>query len=87
MDSSLYGVTPRATNSVLAFLLFLPPSPLPLRTDSNLPRYETYLIPGETLIPGEGAKGEAFHPGTGYASTPKFTPMARKFQNFTNSNY
>ena len=21
-------------------------------------RYETYLIPGETLIPGEGGKGE-----------------------------
>ena len=29
-------------------------------------RYETYLIPGETLIPGE--KVEAFHPGIGYAS-------------------
>ena len=30
------------------------------------PRLETYLIPGETLIPG--GKGEAFHPGIGYAS-------------------
>ena len=29
-------------------------------------RYETYLIPGETLIPG--GRGEAFHPGIGYAS-------------------
>ena len=29
-------------------------------------RYETYLIPGEKLIPGE--RGEAFHPGIGYAS-------------------
>ena len=29
------------------------------------PRYEIYLIPGETLIPG--GKG-AFHPGIGYAS-------------------
>ena len=31
-------------------------------------RYETYLIPGETLIPGGREKGEAFHPGIGYAS-------------------
>ena len=35
-------------------------------------RYETYLIPGETLIPGERGegkgKGEAFHPGIGYAT-------------------
>ena len=30
--------------------------------------YETYLIPGETLIPG--GRGEAFHPGIGYASYP-----------------
>ena len=29
-------------------------------------RYETYLIPGETLIPG--GRGGAFHPGIGYAS-------------------
>ena len=26
-----------------------------------------FRIPGETLIPGKG-KGEAFHPGIGYAS-------------------
>ena len=31
-------------------------------------RYETYLIPGETLIPGGRGRGEAFHPGIGYAS-------------------
>ena len=36
---------------------------------NNKSRYETYLIPGETLISGEGGKGEAFHPGIGYAST------------------
>ena len=29
-------------------------------------RYETYLIPGETLIPG--GRGEAFGRGIGYAS-------------------
>ena len=29
-------------------------------------RNETYLIPGETLIPG--GRGEAFHPGIGYAT-------------------
>ena len=32
------------------------------------PRYETYLIPGETLIPGGKGEREAFHPGIGYAS-------------------
>ena len=44
---------------------------------TNYCRYETYLIPGETLIPGgggkgEGGKGEAFHPGIGYASYPHY---------------
>ena len=29
--------------------------------------YETYLVLGETLIPGK-KEGEAFHPGIGYAS-------------------
>ena len=33
---------------------------------SVLTRLETYLIPGETLIPW--GRGEAFHPGIGYAS-------------------
>ena len=37
-------------------------------------RYETYLIPGETLIPG--GRGEAFHPGIGYASYLLFTHRA-----------
>ena len=36
------------------------------RKEIEYGRYETYLIPGEPLIPG--GKGEAFHPGIGYAS-------------------
>ena len=35
-----------------------------------LSRYETYLIPGETLIPG--GRGEAFHPGIGYTTLSMF---------------
>ena len=31
-------------------------------------RYETYLIPGKTLIPGGKLEREAFHPGIGFAS-------------------
>ena len=33
---------------------------------SQTMKYETFLIPGETPIPGgEGGKGEAFHPRIG----------------------
>ena len=38
------------------------------KCSSDNGRYETYLIPGETLIAGGRGEGEAFHPGIGYAS-------------------
>ena len=43
-------------------------------------RYKSYIIPGETLIPGGRGEGgrlerEAFHPGIGYASYLALTTM------------
>ena len=57
----LYGVF-QALGSALRVLPAIVPSDT--LQDRVKIRYETYLIPGETLIPGE----ETFHPGIGYAS-------------------